>query len=222
MFMLCERALGLIRGRRLELSAVEKSLLESLSYTSLINLEAQEEAIACARHGASVRDGLFSTYPWVFARRSAELSIGGTALQGWRYTFALPSGCVKLHELVQSHGTTPKYEQAGKVVGCNIRTVSARYSAVVTDTDEWPMLFQDAFCGRLAYEMALAVSGSPELSAGAFQLFQFAISEGYRTGLIDPGVRVDNNMASATQNTTRLYTPAPEMQQAAPNGGGRN
>jgi hypothetical protein len=48
------------------------------------------------------------------------------------------------------------------------------------------------------------------MSSQAFQLFQFAISEGYRTGIIDPGPTLDNNMVNATQNTTRLFNPTPE------------
>jgi hypothetical protein len=220
--MICERALGLIRGQRLEFPLpANRMRLEALDYEGLISGGAQEEAIACARHFPGVRDGLFNAYPWTFARRSGYLtSAGGIgAMVGWRHVFLMPDDCVKLHELVLPHGTTPGFEVVGNLIGCDARDPVARYSAVVTDTDEWPMLFQDAFCGRLAWEMALAVTGSPELGAGAFQLFQFAISEGYRTGLIDPGARVDNNMASATRNTARLYSPAPDMQQAALNGG---
>jgi hypothetical protein len=209
-FMLCERTIGLVRGNRLDLNASEKAMLEALNYEELIDANAQEEAVTCARHFASVRDGLFHTYPWVFARRSASLTLAGGYMAGWRFVYSLPDDCVKLHELVQRRGTTPKYEQIGNQVGCDASNVSAKYTVIVPDADAWPMLFQDAFCARLAYEMSLAVSGEPSMGSQAFDLFRFAISEGYRTGIIDPGIKLDNNLANATQNTTRLFNPSPE------------
>jgi hypothetical protein len=209
-FMLCEQAVGLVRGNRLVLSSSEKAMLEALNYDGLVAANVQDEAVSCARHFASVRDGLFNTYPWVFARRNAALGLAAGSMAGWRFVYALPADCVKLHELVQPHGATPKYEQAGNVVGCDAKNVSAKYTAIVTDTAQWPMLFQDAFCARLAQEISLSVSGEPAMSAQAFQLFQFAISEGYRTKILDPGTKTDNNMNNATQNTTRLFNPTPE------------
>jgi hypothetical protein len=44
-FMLCERALGLVRGNRLDLSAAETRLLENLDYTDLLKANVQEEAV---------------------------------------------------------------------------------------------------------------------------------------------------------------------------------
>ena len=73
-FMLCERAVGLIKGKRLILGSGERSMLDALNYEGLTGANAQQEAVACARHFASVRDGLFGTYPWIFARRSVALS----------------------------------------------------------------------------------------------------------------------------------------------------
>jgi hypothetical protein len=98
-FMLCERAVGLVRGNRLDLSAAEKAILEVLNYDGLVAANAQDEAVVCAKHFPSVRDGLFHTYPWVFARKIANLSPAGS-VPGWRYAYSLPGDCVKLHEIV--------------------------------------------------------------------------------------------------------------------------
>jgi hypothetical protein len=207
--MLCERTLGILNASDLrDLEADHKTLLEALNYEGLVNAYAPREAQACARHFVSVRDGLFMTYPWVFARKIATLT-STTAVAGWRYAYSLPSDCVKLHQIVLKMGTTPKYEQYGNVVACNNANPSARYSAVVTNTAQWPMLFQDAFCGRLAQEIALSVTQFAELGGQAFEMFKFAINEGYRTGAIDPGIALDNNLVNATLNTTRLLNPTP-------------
>jgi hypothetical protein len=209
-FMLCERAVGLVRGNRLDLSSSEKAMLEALNYDGLTAANVQDEAVSCARHFVSVRDWLFNTYPWVFARRNAALGLSAGSMAGWRFVYALPGDCVKLHELVQPHGTTPKYEQAGNVVGCDAKNVSAKYTAIVTDAAQWPEPFQGAFRYRLAHEIALSVSGEPAMRAEALNSFESTISECYRTRIIDPGTKTDNNMNNATQNTTRLFNPTPE------------
>jgi hypothetical protein len=209
--LLCERALGLLNASDLrDLEDEHRVMLENLNFTSLLNTHAQREAVICARHFESVRDSLFNTYPWVFARRNAALTLAGGSVAGWRFVYSLPAGCAKIHELVQKYGTTPKYEQNGNQIACNASNVSAKYSVIVEDTTQWPMLFQDAFCSRLAQEICLAVGKPPALGAQAFQIFQFSIAEGYRTGIIDPGTKLDMQMNKATHNTQRLYNPSPE------------
>jgi hypothetical protein len=209
-FTLCERSLGLVRGRRLVLSSSERALFDALDYAGLIEAGAQEEAVTCVRHFPGVRDGLFSTYPWVFARRVGPMTLVSKApAVGWGNVFLPPSDCVKLHKLVSPRGTAPAYEIAGDVVYCNSGEVSAQYSVIVSDMGKWPMLFQDALCARLAFEISLAVSGEPGLSDRAFQMFQFAVSEGYRTGTIDAGLSLDNNMGTSW-NTPKLFSPTPE------------
>ena len=210
-FMLCERAIGLVRGNRLDLNSSERAMLEALNYEGLAAANAQDEAVSCVRHFAGVRDGLFETYPWVFARKNAVLSNAPGSMAGWRFVYALPADCLKLHTLVQPRGTTPQYEQAGDLVGCNAAQASAKYTAMVTDMNKWPMLFQDALCARLAYEMVLSVSGDPNMASQPFQMYQYSISEGYRTGIIDPGMKLDSNLSAATQNTTRFYNPTPDI-----------
>ena len=41
--MLCERAIGLVRGNRLTLSGSERSMLEALNYEGLAAARAQDE-----------------------------------------------------------------------------------------------------------------------------------------------------------------------------------
>ena len=89
-FMICERALGLIRGKRLELTGAEKNRLEALDYEGLLGASVQEEAVSCVRHFAGVRDRLLSLYPWVFARKTAApAQLAGTPPPGWQ---AAPGG----------------------------------------------------------------------------------------------------------------------------------
>ncbi|GHV34469.1 hypothetical protein FACS1894187_05080 [Synergistales bacterium] len=193
-FLLCERALSLIRAKRLDPALT--AMVEALNYQGLINANAQEEAVTCVRHFAPVRDSLFALYPWVFARRSAALSAGG-AVAGWRYAYALPNDCVKVHTVIQGRGTAPEYERLGSTIATDASGVTVRYTAVITDANAWAAEFRDCFAARLAHEIAFAAIGQVEAASGALQLFQFLLSEAYRTGAIDGGASMDNGVASA-------------------------
>jgi hypothetical protein len=124
---------------------------------------------------------------------------------------------VKLLGIVERHKTARDFEQIENTVECDVSPAVIRYTTRVVDTDKWPMLFQDAFCARLAMEILPSV-GAPEILEHSrnylTQMFQYAISEGYRTGIVSPGIIADNYMARVTKNTTSLYPPVALERQA--------
>lgn len=189
-FMLCERALGLIRGHRLELSASARVQLEALDYEGLAASHAQEEAVSCVRHFAAVRDSLLGTYPWVFARKSAPLAELSEAVVGWAFGYVLPVDCLKLLGLVVRVGgfaegaTLAQFEQVGRTVGCRYRVSEARYTARVTDTQVWDPVFCDVFCCRLAGEIGTAITGVANPMQMMEQRAQLFLQEAYRVGAI--------------------------------------
>jgi hypothetical protein len=186
-------------------------LLEALNYSGLVTANAQDEAVCCVRHFEPVRDSLFYSYPWVFARNHARLTTTVATVLGWQHAYVLPANCLKVLQIVLPLRTTPMYEQLGTVLACDYENPGVRYTSLIPDPDDWDALFSDAFCARLAQEIALSVSGEPAMAEYAFQKFQFAISEGYRTGAIDPGMALDNKLAAATFNTTRMMSPTPQI-----------
>ena len=118
-FILCEQAVGLVRGKRLILSSTEKSYLEALNYEGLTAEHSQDEAVVCALHFARVRDRLLQIYPWVFARKSATVSAGGS----------LPSDCMNRLRNRNCHIPPQRYppESEARPAGL-IRRRPARYS----------------------------------------------------------------------------------------------
>ena len=204
-FRLCERAIGLIRGKRLELSGSEAAMLEALNYEGLIAVHAQDEAVTCARHFAYVRDKLLQLYPWVFARKTAALAQLSAALPGWRFAYALPADCLKLLALVEACKENSQlhqyhrhhrhkglilthWEQIGRTVCCNHRQVHARYTAQVTDTNQWDAAFTDVFCSSLAAEGIASVTGEVNAIQLMEQRAQLGIQEAYRIGaIVEPG-----------------------------------
>jgi hypothetical protein len=187
-FMLCERAIGLVRGRRLD--GVNQGMLEALDYQGLTASNAQEEACTCIRHFAAVRDSLLHAYPWTFARKSGDLAQLTTPIKGWRYSHALPVDCARLLQLVWKHRTVAKWEEVGNVVGCEYRPVSARYTSKMDTPSTWVPLFCDAFVSRLAAEICVAVNGEFRVTPSLEESFQMTIREAYRVGIIDRGIRI--------------------------------
>jgi hypothetical protein len=199
-FTICERAIGLVRGNRLDLSGGARAMLEALDYEGLIAAQAQEEAITCVRHFAFIRDKLLELYPWVFARKTSAPAQLSTPLSGWRYAYALPADCLKLLALVEvpEHDITPSprrhgstgsmtlehWEQVGRTVCCNHRPVHARYTAQITDVNQWDSGFTDVFCCMLAGEAMAAIIGEPNAIQLMDQRAQAGIVEAHRTGAI--------------------------------------
>jgi hypothetical protein len=186
------------------------SALESLNYASLIASGAQEEAVTCCRHFAAVRDGLFHAYPWVFAMKAVSLTSLTVALisKGWKYAYNLPGDCLKPLRIMLAKKTTLPYEQVGKIILCDRNDGTLRYTSSVTATDSWPPLFQDAFCARLAGEIAVAVTGTGEFAESLIGQYNLAVAEAHRQKLIDADISMDNYGGAVTSRTTRYY-PAP-------------
>ena len=183
-FLLCERAIGLVWGKRLVLSSGERSLREDLNYEGLAGAHSQDETVACARHFSFVRDRLLKLHPWVFARRTAAPARRTDAVAGWDYAFALPTDCLKVLAVVEGGMALTHFEIVDGELLCNYETVHLRYTAKVTDTSKWDPAFEDAFCAALAGEIAAAVTVNAQTISLMEQRAQMAIQDGYRTGAI--------------------------------------
>lgn len=171
-FLLCEQAIGLVRGKRLILSTSERSMLEALNYEGLTAAHAQDEAVVCALHFARVRDRLLQLYAWQFAKKTATVAAGGT----------LPSDFLSMMYVLVS-GEPVDYE----VVGSTLRVKSSaeiHYIAKITDTSKWDVAFTDVFCYSLAVEICSAVTGRPEYTQVLEQKAQELIHRAIQIGAI--------------------------------------
>lgn len=189
---ICERILGLTKGRPIEfLSASQMNMLERLDYKGLLQSNAQEEAVTCIRHFAHVRDSLLQQYPFVCARKSVAMSLMSDSLAGWKYTYQLPTDCLRPIQFISMLSGTPtelsrsKYEIIGRSVGADYNDLTLRYTSKMTDVNDWDYTFTTCFCFNMASEISLAVTGTPNASQLFSNQFQSAIQEGYRVGSID-------------------------------------
>ncbi len=203
-FLLCEQAIGLIRGKRLILSADERNLLEALNYEGLCDAHAQDEAVVCALHFERVRDNLLQSFAWIFARATetpAQLSEG---VPGWRYSFALPSDCLKVlavlaednrvnyyNEREQDLSKPPvlnellEWEEASGKLFTNRTPVHIRYTQKITDINLWSGAFVDAFVIKLAEAIASPVGASGDLIQVLEKQFEQTIQIAMSNGVIN-------------------------------------
>jgi hypothetical protein len=154
-------------------------------YAALAAAGAQQEAVACALSFESARDSLLEMYPWVFAAKEAALAELSAPTGGWGHSYALPADCLRVLELTQSGRSRRVFEITGGTVSCPRGNVSARYTRRARDVASWPPCFQDAFCARLASEIAVAVTGNVVMAQRAGAIAEVAIREGYRLRIID-------------------------------------
>lgn len=186
-YLLCEQAIGLVRGNRLVLSDTQEvNNLENLNYQGLVSSHAQDEAVVCALHFARVRDKLLSLYPWVFARKSASLNGSTENNVGWSYSSALPSDCLAVLAVTDNlnNGELIDYEVINGSVYTNSRAITLRYTAQITDTTVFPSVFCEALTSYLAAEIAPSVVGETSAAEFAIKKGQLAISEARQLGLI--------------------------------------
>ena len=186
-FMHCERAIGLVRGNRLDLSASERAMLESLNYDGLAAAHAQDEALSCVRFFAGVRDALLRSYPWVFARKTAAPAQLAAPVRGWPYSYALPSDCLNLLAVVagKTRGTLlARWETVGGAFGCEHSAVEIRYTARMDNPNLWDPAFSNVFCAKLAAAAVASVVGEINMIAQLEQLATSGIGEAFRSRAI--------------------------------------
>ena len=177
---LCEQAIGLLRGKRLILSADELAWLNALDYANLVKAHAQDEAVVCALHFERVRDRLQQMYPWVFARKHYQYvsSVGGK----------LPDDCLTVLCVLQD-GKPIEYDIRNEILQPN-NADEVIYTAKVPTISHWPPIFCDVFIYSLAIEICPAVTGKPEYTQLLEQKMQGLIHQAQQIGAIKGETRL--------------------------------
>ena len=182
------RAVSLSHGVRTAKSTSEAATVHGTDYAGMKNPRNIEEIRVCRQSAGSVRDKLLQLYPWVFARKSAELTPAGT-ISGWSNGYVLPSDCLDVLAVL-CDGEPADFEAVNDRVYCNGENASVRYTARVEDMGKWSSGFVDVFCYELAEEIISATTGSNEQVAILEQKKQALIADAYKTGTIKTETRI--------------------------------
>ncbi len=147
---ICNLALGKMGGER----------IASLT-------EASQSARVCALFYEPTRDEVLQSGLWAFAVRRVELSrLAAAPVFGWSYQYQLPSDCLAV---IQLNGWQPGerqglYEIEGDRMLTDTETAQLRYTARVTDSEQFPPLFVEALYTKLASKLADRLAGSHSLA----------------------------------------------------------
>ena len=182
------RAVSLSHGVRTAKSTSEAATVQGTDYAGMKNPRNIEEIRVCRQSAGSVRDKLLQLYPWVFARKSAELTPAET-ISGWSNGYVLPSDCLDVMAVL-CDGEPADFEAVNDRVYCNGENASVRYTARVEDMAKWSSGFVDVFCYELAEEIISATTGSNEQVAILEQKKQALIADAYKTGTIKTETRI--------------------------------
>lgn len=161
---ICNIALGRI-GR--------KAAITSLTENSA-------EARACNRVWDMVRQSLLREFTWSFSRKIALLALSTDTVPGWSYLYAYPPDCLQALRIFNVAGAELRGEQEkwdvitvgnSTFIACNIEQAYLEYTADKTDTDDWTAQFIDCLAWRLAFELAMPLTGDQNLRNSCWQLY---------------------------------------------------
>lgn len=106
---------------------------------------------------AAIRDGA-----WNFASKRADLAAEGDpdfVIYPWAYAFPLPTGCLRLIEVLDSPRDAYSCE-GGAVLTDTLGPLYIRYAVDVVEPALWDASFTESFALRLAWRTGRRIAGS--------------------------------------------------------------
>jgi hypothetical protein len=150
--------------------------------------EGSPEANACLNHFAMVRDATLRLHDWNFARLTASLALLQNPPARWAYKYALPTDCLRVRRLNDVpllvlpetfFEMAADKDSTGAYIGViltDAASVSAIYTAQVTDPIRWDQGFTDAVTYGLAARMCFELSGKEDRVKTLSQLWQLSLN----------------------------------------------
>lgn len=158
--------------------SISSDALAELGDESITSLtDDNDRARLCNRIYSTQRDALLKSYLWNFAQARQTLSqlATGPAFE-FTYQYQLPTDpfCLKVTDL---YGTSSRWKVEGRLLLTDDNSADIKYTARVTDTAQFDLLFVKALTKLMAHTMAQAITGSTSLKDSLSKDFQLAIRE---------------------------------------------
>jgi len=177
----------------LALSHVGGYRIQSLS-------ESTKEARECNLLYPYARDAALADHDWGFARKRLTLALLSVTYTGWDYAYQYPIDCLRFRKILDVTGaytgTTyvsedESYKQVGKVkfeiasnsdlnskvILTDKKDAEGVYTAKVTDTNMFDLLFVDALSWRLAADLSQPLKGKPQLQQALMKQYLALIGQ---------------------------------------------
>lgn len=176
--------------------------LSSIGQGRIVTLtEDSEPARQCAIYYDLLRKSLLDTFRWGFAERSKKLAEVNAEMPGWDHVYAVPNDCrivrqiynrnkrLGTSELTKEHAyhqfKISLVDESTKVVMVNMEDAWMDYTADVKNAEMFNSFFCEALAHKLAYYLAMPLSGSQSIKQTEYQLYQTTIQQAMLASAIE-------------------------------------
>lgn len=146
-----------------------------------------ENARVCKRHYDHKRRQLLRDYSWGFAQTSAKLALLDAEFPAWDYVYVYPKTCLAVRCIYNEQGEKIKERESAKykilmakedvkAVCCNVAEAWMDYTYDTNQVEIYTPDFIEALARGMAADMAMALTGSPQLVQEQMQFMQYALS----------------------------------------------
>lgn len=147
--------------------------------------ESSTEARVVGVWYAATRDALLRARNWNFARVRRTLSLSGAAPAGWRFSYALPSDCLRLLALEAGHATQALpaiafeivSDGASRFVLTDADDAVGLYTQRVTDPGRMDPGFVAAFVDQLAAHIAYPIAQKTEMAVRLAEIARHSLDQ---------------------------------------------
>jgi len=162
------------------LSIINRQRIDSLQDSS-------EEAKTCAIYYEHTRRRLLKMYNWGFARRIEKLAERETTVPGWDFCYGYPAECLTLQlvfdenhardrEMVRQDFQIVTVTGNDRVIGTDVALAWAEFTTDIKNTESFSEEFVEALTRMLAANLAVPLTGNPDLMNTNLQLAQQSIN----------------------------------------------
>ena len=147
--------------------------------------EKNENARQCKLHYDHQRQMLLRDYDWSFAKRTVQLALVNTKIDGWRYAYKYPASCLAIRRIfsedsLQPNRGTAQYEliainDSDIVIATNVENAKCEYTADVVNGELFAAEFDEALARAVAGAACLALAGNEQMQQTQYNLMQYAL-----------------------------------------------
>lgn len=176
------------------LARINQKRISSITESNSVSAE------FCDLFYTPVRRWLLRRHPWGFAKTSKALSALTETPLGWDFQYQIPTGCLRIWSIVDEAGagaelvrsfaggemtykpmassTAPiEFDIFGDKVHTNLEAAYAIYNQDIEDETLFDPLFADAFAWKLAFEVAMPITGKMALRKQALEGFDESMAQ---------------------------------------------
>jgi hypothetical protein len=173
--------------------------------------ENSKEAKVALRQYDISRKAILRMFPWAFAmKRSTITELGETPEFDYDYRLILPSDFLRLNYADLDPYRFEGWQNYPTIV-CNATEANVKYTANITDTDQFDPLFDEALAAYLAWKMSYKLSQSDVNRDELYKAFYNLCRQAKHTGSVEnvPGSVETNEWIESRINPVERFVRDP-------------